>query len=59
MVLDALVASVACTCPLVKRHSKKVSIVPKASFPSLARSRAHYIVQNPGHLGAGKIWIYY
>jgi hypothetical protein len=40
MVREALVASVACTLPPVSRHSRKQSIVPNASLPSSAASRA-------------------
>ncbi len=36
----ALVASVACTRPSVRRHSRKLSTVPKASSPRSAASRA-------------------
>ena len=36
----ALVASVACTLPPVSRHSRKLSMVPKASLPGLRRRRA-------------------
>ena len=39
-VREALVTSVACTRPPVSRHSRKVSMVPKASSPRSARSRA-------------------
>ena len=39
-VRDALVTSVACTAPPVSRHSRKLSIVPKASSPRSARARA-------------------
>ena len=36
----ALLASVACTLPPVSRQSRKVSMVPKASSPRSAASRA-------------------
>ena len=39
-VRDALVASVACTLPPLKRQRRKVSMVPKASRPRSARARA-------------------
>jgi hypothetical protein len=40
MVRAALVASVACTLPPVSRHSRKLSMVPKASSPACALARA-------------------
>ena len=39
-VREALVASVACTLPPVRRHSRKLSTVPKASSPASAGARA-------------------
>jgi hypothetical protein len=39
MVREALVASVAWTLPPVSRHSRKLSMVPKASSPLSARRR--------------------
>jgi hypothetical protein len=47
MVREALVASVACTWPPVRRHSRKQSMVPKASLPASARARAP-VDQEPG-----------
>ena len=48
----ALVASVAWTAPPVRRHSRKLSIVPNASSPRSARSRAPgHVVEHPGELG--------
>ena len=40
IVRAALVASVACTLPPVSRHSRKLSMVPKASCPACALARA-------------------
>ena len=40
IVREALVASVACTRPPVKRQSRKVSMVPKANSPFSAAARA-------------------
>ena len=40
MVRAALVASVACTFPPVRRHNRKLSMVPKASSPARALARA-------------------
>jgi hypothetical protein len=40
IVREAFVTSVACTRPPVRRQSRKQSIVPKASSPRAARSRA-------------------
>ncbi len=39
-VREALVTSVACTRPAVRRHSRNESMVPKASSPRSARARA-------------------
>jgi hypothetical protein len=40
IVRDALLTSVACTRPCVSFHSSQVSMVPKASSPRAAASRA-------------------
>ena len=45
-VREALVASVACTFPSVKRHNKKVSIVPNNNCPASARARAPSTLSN-------------
>ncbi|MNY19858.1 hypothetical protein D3C86_1533130 [compost metagenome] len=39
-VREALVASVLCDLPPVRRHSRKLSTVPKRSSPRSARARA-------------------
>ena len=41
-VREALVTSVACTAPLVRRCTRNVSMVPKASSPFSARARAPF-----------------
>jgi hypothetical protein len=40
MVRDALLTSVMCVLPLVSFHTSQLSIVPNASLPELAFSRA-------------------
>ena len=51
-------ASVACTLPPVRRHSRKVSTVPKARCAGIGeRARAGDIVEQPGDLGGGEIGI--
>ncbi len=48
-------ASVAWTCPPVSRQIRKQSMVPAASSPRFARSRAPgHGVENPGDLEAEK-----
>ena len=57
-VREALVASVAWTRPPVRRQSRKLSTVPKASSPRSARlARAGDVVEQPGDLGAGEIGV--
>ena len=51
IVRDAFVTSVACSVPPVSRHSRKLSIVPKAISPASARSRRPGdVVEQPADL---------
>ena len=54
----ALLASVVCTFPPVSRHSRKQSMVPKASLPASRRgARAFDTLEQPSDLAGGKIRI--
>ena len=55
MVREALVTSVACTCPLVRFQISQLSMVPKGFRPP--PSRALHVLQQPFQLGGGKIGI--